>query len=173
VLGLLLVAAAIITGREYAVAQDHYESEGWLDATARWISGTPWKPWMVVVAVACLLVGVWLLYAAVRPRRRTHRLLRHSGGLWTRNTDVARRLSAIALDDPNTVSATTKVTAGRAHVNVVASTAEESQQLRARLDASAATLDKTPHLVVSHHGAPSVPDPIDERQSDETQPEHH
>jgi uncharacterized alkaline shock family protein YloU len=165
VLGVVLVAAAVITGREYAVAQDHYESGGWLDSAARWISETAWQPWMVVVAVACILVGVWLLYAAVRPRRRTHRLLRHSGGLWTRNTDVARRLSAIALDDPTTVSATTKVTAGRAHVDVVASTAAESQELRARLEASAATLDKPPHLSVRHHGAPSVPDPVDERAS--------
>jgi uncharacterized alkaline shock family protein YloU len=170
-LGLLLVAAAVITGREYAVANGHYESGDWLGEAAQWLSDTQWQPWMVAVAVACLLVGLWLLYAAVRPRRRTHRMMRHSGGLWTRDTDVARRLSAIALDDPNTVSATTKVTAGRAHVSIIASTAHESPDLRTRLETSAGTLAKPPRVVVNRRATPPVSDPIDERRSDETQPE--
>jgi hypothetical protein len=166
------VAAAIVTGREYAVANGHYDSGGWLEEATQWMSDTQWRPWMVAVAVACVLVGLWILYAAVRPRRRTHRLLRHSGGLWTRNTDVARRLSAIALDDTNTVSATTKVTAGRAHVSIVASTAEESPDLRTRLEMSAATLANPPRVVVNRRATVPAFDPIDERSSDETQTEH-
>ena len=170
VLGLGLLALAVVAGREYAVVQGHYQSEAWIEPSARWVSGTEWRPWMVVVAVVCVLVGLYFVYAAVRPRRRTHRPLRVTG-VWTRDTDVARRLSAIALDDSNTVSATTKVTSGRAHVRVFVTSPTESD-LSDRLEASAATLAHPPRVSVDLRGVshPSLT-AIDEREPDAAHPE--
>ena len=170
VLGLGLLALAVVAGREYAVVQGHYRSEAWIEHSARWVSGTEWRPWMVAVAVVCVLVGLYCMYAAVRPRRRTHRPLRATG-VWTRDTDVARRLSAIALDDDNTVSATTKVTSGRAHVRVFVSSPTESD-LSDRIEASTATLARPPRVSVDLRGV-SHPNTtaIDEREPDAAHPE--
>ena len=124
---------------------------------------------MVAVAVGCLLVGLYFVYAAVRPRRRTHRPLRATG-LWTRDTDVARRLSAIALDDDNTVSATTKVTSNRAHVRVFVSS--PGGELSDRLHASTATLARPPRVSVDLREVSHRSIAIEEGQSDATHTEH-
>ncbi|WP_207838932.1 Asp23/Gls24 family envelope stress response protein [Williamsia soli] len=155
-LGLVAVLAAVVVGREYAVSEGHYDSEPWLEDAAGWLSGTAWQTWMVTAAIGAIVVGLWLLYNAIRPRARTHRAITAAPGVWTRDTDIARRLSAIALDDDTTVSATTTVVKGRAKVTVLGQPGSDGASLRERLDDALQWLESPPKIVLDH-SAPPLP----------------
>jgi uncharacterized alkaline shock family protein YloU len=156
-IGLLAVLAAVVIGREYAVTQGHYDSEPWLADAAGWLSGTAWQTWMAVVAIGAIVVGLWLLYNAVRPRARTHRAITAAPGVWTRDTDIARRLSAIALDDDTTVSAGTTVSRGRAKVTVQGQPGSDGAALQERLDDAVSWLESPPKVVLAHRAPPLPP----------------
>lgn len=160
-IGLLAVLAAVVVGREYAVAEGHYDAEPWLADAAGWLSGTAWQTWMVAVAIGAIVVGAWLLYSAIRPRARTHRAITAAPGVWTRDTDIARRLSAIALDDDTTVSATTTVVRGRAKVTVLGQPGSDGAMLQSRLDDAVNWLESPPKIVLDH-SSPSLPADIAE-----------
>lgn len=151
--GVLLIAAAVIAGREYAVSQGHYNSTGWIAKSVRWFAETAWQGWMVAVAIVAVVLGLWLVYIAVRPRPRTHRALARAPGVWTRDTDIARRLSAIALDDDNTASATTRVGRRKAKVTVHGRPAGDGDGLQERLDTALTWLESPPRVVLDRHVA--------------------
>lgn len=158
-IGLLLVAGAVVTGREYAVAEGHYNSSAWVADGAGWLADTAWQTWMVAAAIAAVVVGLSLVYTAIRPRRRTHLAIASAPGVWTRDTDIARRLSAIALDDDNTASASTKVAGRRAKVTVHGQPGTDGEALREKLD-TAVTWLETPPRVILDHRAPAAPAPV-------------
>lgn len=157
-IGVLLIVAAILAGREFAVAQGYYDADAWIAEATQTIASTAWQTWMVAVAIAAVVVGSWLLYLAIRPRKRTHRALAVPG-LWTRDVDIARRISAIALDDDNTVSATTTVARGRAKIAVHGREGSDSAPLRERLDVALARLETAPRVVLDYRAAPAT-DPL-------------
>ncbi len=157
VIGLLMVLSAVVFGREYAVAQGHYDSEPWLADAAGWLSSTAWQTWMVAAAIGAMVVGVWLLYNAIRPRARTHRAITAAPGVWTRDTDIARRLSAIALDDDTTVSAGTTVVRGRAKVTVLGQPGSDGGALQKQLEDAVSWLDSPPKVVLDHSAPPLSP----------------
>lgn len=157
-IGLLAVLAAVVVGREYAVADGHYNSDPWLAQATDWLAGTAWQSWMVVAAIGAIVVGLWLVYNAIRPRNRTHRAITAAPGVWTRDTDIARRLSAIALDADTTVSATTTVSGGtrrggRAKVTVQGQPGSDGGELRERLDEAVNWLAAPPRIVLHHHAS--------------------
>lgn len=158
-IGVLLLAGAVVLGREYAVADGHYNSNDWIADGARWIADTVWQGWMVAVAIAAIVVGLYLVYLAIRPRRRTHLGIASAPGVWTRDTDIARRLSAIALDDDTTASATTKVARGRAKVTVKGQPGTDGDALQAKLDTAVTWLEAPPRVILDHR-APPAPTPV-------------
>lgn len=119
-LGLALCGVAVLCVRELLIYHELVDSAPWLANASVWIAQLQWQDWMMGAAPAALVIGLALIAAALKPRARTHVPLRADADIWLRPTDVARLCSAIALEEPNVLTAITTVTGRRAEVAVTA-----------------------------------------------------
>ncbi|WBQ03882.1 DUF6286 domain-containing protein [Kribbella sp. CA-293567] len=83
-------------------------------------TGTPWiewllgkaevlKPvdWMIPAGIAAVLIGLWILIAALKPRRTTH-LAVGDHGVWIRGRDAARLAGDTAATIDSVITASSK-----------------------------------------------------------------
>ncbi|MEO9220939.1 MAG: DUF6286 domain-containing protein, partial [Mycobacteriaceae bacterium] len=104
----------------------------WTKRAADTIDGLSPQTWMIPAGVALALLGLWWLFAALKPRRRTEIALSGEPGAWIRPSDLARLTQPTAENTDGVVSA--RVSAGRRRVTVKATiTARDSAQIRAAL----------------------------------------
>lgn len=149
-LGLSFVAA-----RELLIVRGTYAGAPWLRNAFEWFGRLHWEPWIGPVAAVLVLLGAALLFAAVKPRRRTHLPLRVSGPVdtvWMRRTDVARMCSARASALPGVRTALTVVDRRRAVVRIVADpevpVAELTATVRAEVEPNLSLLADPLPLIV-------------------------
>lgn len=100
---LALIAVGAIAIRDICVDQKWIGGSQWIAAASRWIADLSWQGWFWAVAIALIIVGLLLVWTAIRPRTKTHIALDGAGTVdgyspstWTRKVDVARRASAVA-----------------------------------------------------------------------------
>ncbi len=168
-LGLVLCGVSALCIRELIIYHDLVGGDPWLADTSVWIAQLQWRNWMMFAAPGALLIGLLLIVAAVKPRRRTHLRLRAGTDVWLRPTDVARLCSAAAFEDTEVLTATTTVSGRRAAVTVTApedAFAEISgpvqQRVESRVTATLAELDHP--LPVRVSVLPSVRQAADQRR---------
>lgn len=102
------------------------------------IGGSPWigwvagkaavlRPadWMIYAGIGAVLVGLWFLISAVKPRRRTH--LAVGDGIWIRRGDIARLAADTARATNAVTSATAKAKARTVRVTATATSADTGQ----------------------------------------------
>lgn len=119
VLALLLLVLAGLAIRDLAVRAGWLDGDEWLRGATHWGTGVGWQTWMWPVAVLVILIGLVLLWSAVRPRRHDYVGYGDSSGdgvIWTRPRDIARRCSAAAGALPGVDGAVTHY--GRRRVTV-------------------------------------------------------
>jgi len=89
-----LQAAGVVTGPSWT---------GWLADKLEVL-----KPvdWMIPAGIIAVVVGLWFLVAALKPRRVTHVAVGHDG-VWIRRRDIAR----LAAESAETVDSVTSATA--------------------------------------------------------------
>ncbi|MGZ8177927.1 DUF6286 domain-containing protein [Williamsia sp. SKLECPSW1] len=111
-----LIALGGVAIRDICVDQKWISGSGWIAAASRWIADLSWQGWFWAVAIALIVVGLLLLWIAVKPRARTHIPLDGAGTVdgyapstWTRKGDVARRASAVARQIAGVTKATSTV----------------------------------------------------------------
>ena len=100
---LALIALGAIAIRDICIDQKWITGSQWIAAASRWISELSWQGWFWAVAIALIVVGLLLVWTAIRPRTKTHIALDGAGTVdgyapstWTRKVDVARRASDVA-----------------------------------------------------------------------------
>jgi len=92
----------------------------WVGQGARRVNGLTAAAWCVPVGIGLVLLGLWLLVAAVRPRPRRVVAVTATTGVYLRPADVARLAGAVA-SRVDGVSAA-KATATRRKVTIEAET---------------------------------------------------
>lgn len=107
--GLLLIALGAVAIRDIAVRADWLDGREWSISAAEWIADLHWQEWMWPAAAGLVIVGLLLLWIAVKPRRRSHLRLA-APDMWTRPGDLARRCSAAVTELPGVYDADTIVT---------------------------------------------------------------
>ncbi|MGX7693819.1 DUF6286 domain-containing protein [Gordonia polyisoprenivorans] len=147
-IGLLFLGLACVGIRDLIVYAGWIDGTRWTTNTADWITRSTWQDWMWPVAVICVIVGLWLVWLAVKPRRRTHVPLGDFEVMWTRRGDMARRASAALLTVPGVEHATTVVTRRRAKVTVTASGGVDEQTMRDRVAEALAPVKHPPRVVI-------------------------
>ncbi|GAA2058942.1 DUF6286 domain-containing protein [Williamsia deligens] len=113
---IALIALGGIAIRDICVDQKWISGSEWIAAASRWIGRLSWQGWFWAVAIALIVVGLLLLWTAIRPRTKTHIALDGAGTVdgyapstWTRKVDVARRASAVARGVAGVTAANTNV----------------------------------------------------------------
>jgi len=148
VLALVLLAVAVLAGQAAVVAA-RGQGTSWFVSLVESVDGLGPETWVGVAGVLLALVGLWLLWQAVRPRPRTTQRLAASSGIHLRSADVARWVDATARDVPGVLDTRTSVN-GRAVRVTVRSTGSPDvlTDVRDVLDHQLSVLDRPPRLTV-------------------------
>jgi hypothetical protein len=148
VLAIVLLAVAVIAGQAAYVAA-RGQGTSWFASLADGLDGLQPETWVGVVGVIVALVGLWLLWQAVRPRPRTTLRVVATSGVHLRSADVARWVNATARDVPGVLDARTSVT--RRSVRVTVRTTGSSDILsdvRDEVARQLSALERPPSLTV-------------------------
>ncbi|MGU3291094.1 DUF6286 domain-containing protein [Williamsia sp. M5A3_1d] len=191
---IALIAAGGVAIRDICVDQGWITGSEWIAAASRWIADLSWQAWFWAVAIALIVIGLFFVWTAIRPRSKTHIALDGAGTVdgyspstWTRKVDVARRASAVARQHAGVTRADSTVKR-RKVVTRITTTDEapaSTDAVREAIAASIATVlpkhsvkIKTTTLKTPKSqppppaaGRPSLPEPIVEStDDDETDP---
>ena len=148
VLAILLLVVAVLAGQSAVVAA-RGQGTSWFLALADALDGLEPETWVGVAGALVALVGLWLLWQAVRPRPRTTQRGAAASGVHLRSADIARWVNATARDVPGVLDSSTAVS--RRAVRVTVRTTG-SPDILTDVDAEVAhqlsALDSPPRLTV-------------------------
>ncbi|MBI8999505.1 DUF6286 domain-containing protein [Corynebacterium sp. CCM 9185] len=133
-LGLLLLAAAGVAGRDLYIRYADVEWQPWVSTATNWISALSYRNWMLPAGIAALIIGLLLLWASVRPRTKTHREINSEVAVWMRPVDIARMCTASAQRVPGVMGAHTVARKRSIDVTVIGN--PQDQKLRDELQQS-------------------------------------
>lgn len=155
ILGILLLVAAVVLGREAWVAGANEGATSWLQPFIDVMSSPEIHTWMLVAGGVAIFVGLILLWAACAPRKTTHvRIGSEDASMWLRAVDIARVASATARRVPGTTAARSraKITKERSRITVTATGDADDAQLKERVTeavtAALAAITPAPEVTV-------------------------
>ncbi|KAA0092773.1 hypothetical protein CIW49_28730 [Mycolicibacterium sp. P1-18] len=122
-IALLILALGAVALRDAAVHFGWLTGTAWIDTAVSGLDGLTYQGWMLPAGIVAILVGLWWVSAAIRPRRRTALEVPATTSVWIAKGDLARLASAAADSVPGvldsrasaslrTVKVTANVTAG-------------------------------------------------------------
>ncbi|GAB3691827.1 DUF6286 domain-containing protein [Corynebacterium nasicanis] len=118
-IGVALCGVAVVCGREIWLRNStSIDWDTWVEPVTMTIGNATFQPWMLPAGAAAVLLGLFLVWVAVRPRSLTHRAVRSEASLWIRPVDISRLLSATARRVPGVATARTHLSGSTAHVTV-------------------------------------------------------
>jgi len=154
VLALVLVAVGVAGIRDALVAIGAVEGEPWIDSVVDTVDG--WQPqfWLVPAGIALVLLGLWLLLAALRPRPRTGVAVRAETGVFLRTGDVERLAARAASDVDGVLSARSSATRRTVEVRVaVTGGANTADRVRTAVQDALQPLESIPTVQVKTTGS--------------------
>jgi hypothetical protein len=140
-IALLVLALGVIAVRDSAVSAGWLDGRPWTLNTVEWLDGLTFQWWMIPVGILAILVGVWSVYCALRPRRRTALPLAARSSVWIGRTDVALVATRAAEKVPGVLGARSSATLRKVTVTVVATADDRGrngQQLKSAISAAVA-----------------------------------
>ncbi|WP_075724669.1 DUF6286 domain-containing protein [Corynebacterium aquilae] len=150
IFGLLLGALGVLAIREYWLFTEHARGQSFLKPTLEAIPDWPAEPWLLPVGIVGVMLGVFLVYIAFRPRIKTHRRLGGAVNVWLRPVDVARMCTAHAEKVPGVLRAHTTASARSVIVHIQGDNTDPT--LAGRVEQTllplVSELQKTPNLKI-------------------------
>ena len=153
ILALLLTGAGVVLIRDALVYFGLLSGTPWNLSVVHAVNGVTAAAWLVPVGVALVLLGLWLLWRALRPRARTAVSLTATTGVFLRPHDIARFAETAAEGVGGVISA--DVNASRRSVTVrVRGTGSDdlADQVRAAVTERLSALDRPPAVKVTAGG---------------------
>jgi hypothetical protein len=95
-IALLLLGLGVVALRDSAVSAGWLDGKEWTKTAIGWLDGLSFAWWMIPAGILAIVVGIWWVYAAVRPRRRTAVAVAADSSVWISPADLARVASAAA-----------------------------------------------------------------------------
>ena len=149
VLALLLTAAGLVAIRDAVVRSGLLAGQPWTEQTLRALDGLSAAGWMVPAGAALILLGLWLLLTALRPRRRTAISVTSSTGVFLRLRDVARLAERAAEQVDGVLVARARATRRAVTVRVRSTgSSETAEGVRSAVSGRLSALDQIPTVKV-------------------------
>lgn len=120
VFAVLVIAVGVVGVHDALVGAGAAAGTPWIDTVVKALNGLRPAFWLVPVGAALVLLGLWLLLTALRPRPRTAIALKARTGVFLRPSDVATLARSAAQNVDGVTSA--KVTASPRKIAVAART---------------------------------------------------
>ncbi|MHA3021339.1 DUF6286 domain-containing protein [Mycobacterium sp. BMJ-28] len=99
-LALISLVAGVVALREAGVVLGWVAGTPWIGTAVNAIHGVHSQWWMMPAGAGVLAIGAWLVFSALRPRRKTAVAVDATGSVWMRPRDVARLASHAAASVP-------------------------------------------------------------------------
>lgn len=149
-LAVLVTALGVVLVHDAVVASPVVAGRSWVSAPVDGVDGVTAAAWLVPVAVLLVLLGLWLLVSALRPRPRTAVALRATTGVFLRPKDVAALARRAAEEVDGVIDVTARATTSRVRVRVTATSAQAvDEPVRAAVTNRLAALAHPPRLDVT------------------------
>lgn len=151
VLALELTVLGLVGVRDALISGNVLTGQSWLEGGVDAMDGMQPQWWLVPAGAVMLLLGLWLLLVALRPRRSTAVALRSETGVFLRPGDVQRLASRAAEDVDGVLSSNVSVTrrAARMSVSVTGNDPSISEQVREIVEDRLAGIDPPPRVKVT------------------------
>lgn len=150
VLALLLTAGGVILVRDALVYGGALGGTPWIQQLARAVNGVTAAGWMLPVAVLLVLLGLWLLLTALRPRPRTALSLTSATGVFLRPRDVARLAQTTAENVDGVLSTTVNASRRTLTIQVHSTGATDvADHVQSAVTQRLSTLENPPTVKVS------------------------
>ena len=120
IIAVLVITVGVVGVHDALVGAGAAAGTPWIDAVVKPLNGLRPAFWLVPAGSDLVLLGLWLLLTALRPRPRTAIALQARTGVFLRPRDVATLARSAAQDVDGVASA--KVTAGPRKIVVAART---------------------------------------------------
>ncbi|KQB84333.1 DUF6286 domain-containing protein [Corynebacterium oculi] len=133
-LGLGLIALAGVAGRELWLHYTEEERQSWILPLLDDLSQGTFQQWMIPASIVAVIVGLFLILIALKPRRRDYLPVDSQVSLWARPVDLARNTTATAKRVPGITSASTQVRGGTVRLHATATTGDSTVQQRVHDD---------------------------------------
>lgn len=114
----VLIVAVGVVGVQHALYATDLVGTSWLDETIEGVDGLRSALWVLLLGVALIVVGLWLLLGALRPRPKKAVALRAETGVFLRPRDLERLAGAAATDVPGVLDAGASATRRKVTVKV-------------------------------------------------------
>lgn len=155
IIGVALLALAVVAIRDLLVDLGWLSGSQWIVAALDWVADIGWADWMWAAAVVAILVGLYLLWLALKPRKRTHLSIAGYEVMWTRPVDLARRCSAAVSALPEVNHASTVVGGRTVKVSVVAEPGVDPAEVTRVVDDVVAVVDQKLNTRVKYVHTPT------------------
>lgn len=109
---LVLLALAVVAGHDVLVIVEALTGSQWVQQALEWVDGRRPLYWWVIVAVLVALLGLLLVYVALRPRPYQGRQLEAQTGVFLLDRGLRSLAQAVAEDTDGVDSASAR-TSGR------------------------------------------------------------
>ncbi len=128
-IALVLIAAGAVAIREMLLGAHAFSGPEWVANTATWVDNLRPAVWLIPAGIVAVLVGLWWVWAALKPRRRTELKVAGEDVVWMRRSDISRVAHACADSVAGTTTASART--GRRRVTVTITTTEaEAEAMR-------------------------------------------
>ncbi|WPF66469.1 MULTISPECIES: DUF6286 domain-containing protein [unclassified Corynebacterium] len=134
ILGLGLIALAGVAGRELWAHYAQEEQQSWVLPLLDSLSQGTFQDWMIPASIVAVIVGLFLVLVALKPRRRDYLPLESQVSLWARPVDLARNTTATAKRVPGITAASTQVRRGTVRLHATATTGDSTVEQRVHDD---------------------------------------
>ncbi|WP_226862611.1 DUF6286 domain-containing protein [Mycolicibacterium baixiangningiae] len=138
-IALLVLALGVIAVRDSAVSAGWLDGRPWTLNTVEWLDGLTYQWWMIPLGVIAILVGLWSVYSALRPRRRTALPLAARSSVWIGRSDLALVATRAAEMVPGVLGARSSATLRKVTVTVVTTAHDrgrDAQRLKSAVSAA-------------------------------------
>lgn len=151
VFAALLFAVGVVALRDAVIAAGWVNGPLWVDAAIDWIDGLKFATWMIPAGIVALLVGMWMVICALKPRRKTAIAAAARSSVWINPVDLARAASHTAHTVPGVLAVRSVAT--RRKLTITAEVTEASNtSISAAIEAAvhdiAAVLAEAPKITV-------------------------
>jgi uncharacterized membrane protein len=153
VLAVLLLAVAVVLGREALVSWGTLSGSSWLEPAAGGLDGLQrTAPVVLAVGIVAVVVGLWLLVSAFARRSRRSLTLSGAGaGVTTSTRDVARLATSAALGTDGVLKASSSATRRSLEVHAQATSPDVRGRLEQSINALVSGLDPQPRVKLHVH----------------------
>lgn len=93
---LFLIAVAVIAGRELFILFSDTDQQSWVEPALSYVGNLEYQSWMFPAGIAAVIVGLILVFIALKPRKKTHHRLIANVPVYLRTIDVVRMCTAAA-----------------------------------------------------------------------------